>query len=61
MDEELETEDTSPTFDQGDDARDDDEDQSQHLNKSQRHLSARRHGHAPAVDGHDERCRQPET
>lgn len=54
--EELESE--GPTFGQGDDAGDDDEDQSEHLNKGQRHLCARRQGHAPAVDGHHKRCQR---
>lgn len=51
----------SPTFGQCNDTRDDDEDQSKHLNESQRDLSARGHGHTPAVDCHDKCFRYPKT
>lgn len=47
-----------PTFGQRDDTGDDDEDQSKHFNESQGDLSARGHGHTPAVDCYDKRCRE---
>lgn len=51
----------SPTFGQCDDTGDDDEDQSKHLNEGQSHLSARGHGHTPAVDRHDKRYGDQKT
>lgn len=45
------------TFGQSDDTRNDDEDQSKHLDEGQGDLSAGGHGDAPAVDRHHKRCR----